>query len=99
MSATDADWTRHPGNTAKFAEAKAEDLAGVARLDWSPTTGVTVGGSIYYGGSGQDIGVDATTEMYQAHLDVQRQGLSFRALVVQAQVDDVAELIVDHPGR
>ena len=80
------------GGRQKGSEALAEDLAGVLRVDVEPTTGLSIGGSMYYGDSGQDLDIGLTTEIYEAHVDYRWKGLSFRALGVVAQLDDVAEL-------
>ena len=69
------------------AEAMAEDLAYVGRLDYSPTQlpGVTVGGSAYLGKSGQNQlfngqKADVMTELYEAHLQWKYHGWEFRTL-------------------
>ncbi len=43
------------GGRQKGAQAKAEDFALVGRLDWRPVPGVLVGGSAYFGDSGQGL--------------------------------------------
>lgn len=88
------------GGRQKGSKAKAEDFAGVVRLDWHAAPGVLVGGSVYSGNAGHDLGVGAMTTITEAHIDVRRRGLQFRALAVQAEVDDVADLnrILAAPG-
>jgi len=49
---SDSSWIR--GGRTKGSEVKSEDLAYVASLDVFPLAGLMVGGSYYYGGSGQD---------------------------------------------
>ncbi len=86
------------GGRQKGAEATAEDLAWVGRLDFTGVPGLLVGGSAYVGGSGQDlvtaagqdIGLDTT--ILEGHLEWKWRGLEFRALGVQAELDDVADL-------
>lgn len=86
------------GGRQKGARAKAEDFAFVGRLDWSPAPGVLVGGSAYAGDSGQDVrtpageDVGVGTTMLEGHLEWRYRGLEFRALGVQAELDDVADL-------
>lgn len=47
-----SSWIR--GGRTKGSEVRSEDLAYVAALDVFPLEGLMVGGSYYYGGSGQD---------------------------------------------
>lgn len=75
------------------SEAVAEDLAGVARLDWNGVPGLMLGVSGYQGDSGQTLsGVDLDTTIYEGHVDWNWRGLSVRGLVAQAELDDVAAL-------
>lgn len=82
----------------KGAEAKAEDIAWVGRLDWAAAPGLTLGASAYLGDSGQDLAtpngesVSAGLEIFDLHADWRYQGLQARGLWVQADVDDVALL-------
>lgn len=86
------------GGRQKGAQADAEDFAWVGRLDYTGVPGLIVGGSAYIGGSGQGITtptgevLDVGTDIFEAHLDWRWRGLEFRALAVQAELDDVAEL-------
>lgn len=75
----------------KGSEALAEDLAAVLRVDWTVLPGVVAGGSVYSGDSGQDLDVDLSTEIYEAHLDVRRGPLMVRVLGTVAELGDVAE--------
>ena len=82
------------GGRQRGSKAKAEDLAVVARLDWTDTPGVTVGGSVYMGNSGQandDLGSTATS-IYELHAEAQWRGVWARALGAWATVDDVARI-------
>jgi hypothetical protein len=79
-------------------ESKADDIAWVGRLDYSGLPGLLLGGSAYAGDSGQDLRSDSGrklavgTRMIEGHLEWKWRGLEFRALGVQATLDDVAEL-------
>ena len=80
------------GGRQKGAEAISDDFAGVVRLDYEATTGLTVGGSIYSGDSGQDVGVSADTTIWEGHVDYRSGGWSVQGLYTQASVDNAAEL-------
>ena len=79
------------------ARAVAEDLAGVVRLEYE-RSGVSGGGSVFFGntsqgavdGSGQPFG--AFTTLAEGHVQVHRRGVTVRALVAGAQVDDAAAI-------
>ena len=79
-------------------ESKADDIGWVGRLDYSGLPGLLLGGSAYVGDSGQDLRSDAGrklavgTRMIEGHLEWKWRGLEFRALGVQADLDDVAAL-------
>jgi len=79
-------------------ETKAEDLAWVGRLDYTGLPGFLLGGSVYTGDSGQGIETDAGDEfgvgttIFEGHLEWRWRGLELRALVAQADLDDVADL-------
>ncbi len=79
----------------KGAQAYAEDLAFVGRLDYTPTAlpGLTVGGSAYLGNSGQNQlfanqQVDVFTQLYEAHVQWKYRGLEFRTLGSWGHIDD-----------
>ena len=80
------------GGRQKGSKAIAEDFAWVGRLDWTITTGLTLGGSAYYGNSGQDLEIDLNTQIYDVHLDWAWRGLDFKALAVIVNLDDVEAL-------
>jgi hypothetical protein len=89
------------GGRQKGNQAKAEDFAWVGRLDFTGVPGLLVGGSAYIGDSGQDLvttgpsagrDIAVGTEIIEGHLEWRWQGLEFRALGVQASLDDVADL-------
>ncbi|HEV8583073.1 MAG TPA: hypothetical protein VGX68_28740 [Thermoanaerobaculia bacterium] len=79
------------------SEASAEDLAWVGRLDYTGLPGFLVGGSVYTGKSGQELEagdreLGVGTTIFEGHLEWRWRGLELRALGVQADLDDVAEL-------
>ena len=81
------------GGRQKGAQAKAEDFALVGRLDWRPVPGVLVGGSAYYGDSGQGLrGLDVGTRILEAHAEWRWQGLEVRGLLARAELDEVGAL-------
>lgn len=80
------------GGRQKGSKALADDFSAVVRADWEASPGLTVGGSIYYGDSGQDLDVDVSTEIYEVHFDYRHKGLTLRGLYTRASLDDVAEL-------
>ena len=86
------------GGRQNGTEALAEDFSWVGRLDFTGVPGLLVGGSAYIGDSGQDLtttrGEDLAvgTTILEGHLEWKWRGLEFRALGVQAELDDVADL-------
>lgn len=86
------------GGRQNGAQASAEDWAWVGRLDFTGVPGLTVGGSAYVGSAGQGIEtpagrtVDVGTQILEGHLEWRWRGLELRALGVQADLDDVAQL-------
>jgi hypothetical protein len=77
--------------------SRAEDLAGVFRLDWTPLDGALVGGSIYGGGidqsreftrNGVDYEMDdATLLLWELHAQYRWKGLELRGLYAQTHLD------------
>lgn len=89
------------GGRQKGNQAKAEDFAWVGRLDFTGVPGLLVGGSAYIGDSGQDLktaggssigSIGVGTQIVEGHLDWRWRGLELRAMAVQAELDDVADL-------
>lgn len=86
------------GGRQKGNQAKAEDFAWVGRLDYTGVPGLLVGASAYVGGSGQDLktsggdSIGVGTQIVEGHLDWRWRGLELRAMAVQAELDDVADL-------
>lgn len=76
----------------KGSKAKAEDFSIVARTDVEVAPAITVGGSVYAGNQGQDVGADANLVLAEAHIMARKAGLTFNALVVGSQLDDADEL-------
>lgn len=85
------------GGRQKGSGALAEDLGVAARVDWVGTLGLSVGGSGYYGGTGQGRELDGevvhgAVTIWDLHADYEVAGLDLRALVASARVGDVAAL-------
>jgi len=83
------------GGRQKGAQALAEDLAFVGRVDYTPEAlpGVSVGGSAYLGNSGQNQDfagqqADVFTQLYEAHVQWKYRGLEFRTLGSWGHIDD-----------
>lgn len=98
LTPTNLRGARSSGN-----RSRAEDLAGVLRVDWTPPFAegaLMIGGSVYHGGidqqrdypayAGADPDPDLT--MWEAHAQLRRWGLELRALVAQAFVSDAGNL-------
>ena len=86
------------GGRQNGGQALAEDFAWVGRLDYTGVPGLLVGGSAYVGSAGQDLrtaggrSVDVGVQIFEGHAEVRWHGLQARALVVQADLDDVTDL-------
>jgi len=81
------------------SQATAEDFGYVVRMDYAPNSlpGVSVGGSVYAGNSGQDQSfggqkADVFTQLYEGHLQWKYRGLEFRTLGSWGHIDD-AEIL------
>jgi len=87
----------HEGS-AEGSNAKANDFAAVARLDYTPVPGLLVGASGYRGNTGQDLKtaegqrIAVGTSLFEGHLEWKWRGLELRGLAVQATLGDVAAL-------
>jgi hypothetical protein len=74
--------------------AKAEDFAGVARIDWRPFEGTAFGASYYSGDSAQDKVApgfgefDANVTLTEAHVDSNVRGIRARALWTEGRLGD-----------
>ena len=88
----------------KGSKSMANDWAFVARLDWIPTDGLLLGGSVWTGASGQNqtltnpsTGIkyrlgDVWTTIWELHVQFDWQGLHTRALYTQSHVGDARQL-------
>lgn len=82
------------GGRQKVAEAKAEDLAVVARLELVGVPGVRVGGSFYQGGADQDPEGDLDVDVTLWDLDATARFGAFeaRGIYVMATIDGTDDL-------
>jgi len=84
--------------SAEGSNAKADDLAGVARLDWTARPGLVAGFSVYHGGAGQGLATDegrrlhVATTLAEAHAEWRYRGIEARAIGVRVSIADVAAL-------
>ena len=97
FKASDNRGLRVKGNRARF-----DDIAFVGRLEYDPIPGLKIGGSMFYGNTGQDEEVNGQTidglfRMYEVDAQFQYAGLDLRALSVWTKLDD-AELINQNNG-
>ena len=76
------------------AEAIANDVAFVGRLDFEPLAGLGVGASYFQGDSGQDQPgfPRARTQLWELHAQYRNGPLHLRTLYTQAGIGDSAEL-------
>lgn len=84
--------------------ARAEDLAGVLRVDWTPFEGALVGGSIYGGGIDQSRSFtnsttsqtfeldDASLLLWELHTQYRWQGLELRGLYARTHLDGAGKI-------
>jgi hypothetical protein len=85
------------GGRQKGAQALAEDLGVAARLDYTGTPGLTLGGSAYYGQTGQGrtlngAEVDGDVVIWDLHADYRARGWELRGLVAGARLGDAVRL-------
>ena len=92
---------RQSGDRALF-----EDMAWTARLDYAPIPGLQVGGSVFWGNTGQDQlfagkKIDANLTLFEFHGQYQYRGLQLRALFAQGHIGDAdvlsAALVANGP--
>ncbi|NJD69234.1 MAG: hypothetical protein FIA90_11405 [candidate division NC10 bacterium] len=86
---------RQSGNRALF-----EDVAWTGRLDYSPIPGALVGGSFFWGTTGQDQlfagkKINPNFTLFEFHGQYQYRGLHLRALYAQGNLSDAAVLSAD----
>jgi hypothetical protein len=75
--------------------SRAEDLAGILRVDWAPFEGAEIGGSFYGGGIDQgrsQFDDDASFLLWELHAQYRWQGLELRGLYAQAHLDGAADI-------
>lgn len=78
--------------------ALAEHLAFVGKLDWQATDSLLIGGSAYYGNSGQNqtvMGIDipdTPTTIWEAHAQYRSHGFHARGLFTMTHLGDAREL-------
>lgn len=91
------------GGRQRGARAESDDWSLVSRVDYVGVPGLTIGGSVSYGDSGQD-NLDDTpatsggpfavpamrTTILEAHIDYRTGPWQFRTLIAQAKVQDAA---------
>ena len=90
------------GGRQDGSEALANDFAFVGRVDVDVVQGMTVGGSVYTGQSGQEQTSDASgtkrnvpdaqTTIYELHAQYKGNGASLRALWTEAFIDEAGRL-------
>jgi hypothetical protein len=85
------------GGRQKGNRVAADDFAGVGRLDWVEFPSLTLGGSVYFGPTGQDgfKGADPIPRMdtfiWELHSEYQAGPFSLRALYSSASLADTGE--------
>ena len=86
------------GGRQKGNRTLAEDIAIVARLDYSPTSNFILGASVYTGDSGQNQEIDAVelpdsrTTIWELHSIYRYAGLEARGLFAMSHLGDAGEL-------
>ena len=86
------------GGRQKGNRTLAEDVAFVARLDYSPTPNFMLGASVYTGDSGQNQEIDAVelpdsrTTIWELHSIYRYAGLEARGLFAMSHLGDTGEL-------
>ncbi|WP_239993145.1 hypothetical protein [Candidatus Methylomirabilis limnetica] len=88
FSKSDIRSSRQNGNRALF-----EDFAWTTRLDYTPMPGLLLGGSVFWGDTGQDQlfagkEIAANLRLYEFHGQYQYRGLQLRALFAQGHISD-----------
>ncbi|HKO21135.1 MAG TPA: hypothetical protein VJX91_00645 [Candidatus Eisenbacteria bacterium] len=82
------------------AEAAAEDLAGVARLEYATKNGLNLGGSVYYGGADQGDSTlgDISVTIVNADARYRRAGLDLKGIAYHTNIGG-ADVVSDALGR
>ncbi len=94
---TDAEGLR--GGRQSGSVALAEDFGYTGKLEYAGLPGTIIGGSFYYGNSGQgardSLGtINAATSLLSAHVEFAYKGLEFRALAAQTHLDQAGRVSV-----
>jgi hypothetical protein len=92
------------GGRSKGDRSKAEDLAGVARLEYATTAGLSLGLSGYYGGADQSTSGAFDVEVGMAVIDARfrKAGFDLRGLLARVRVigaEDAAALSGQNIGK
>ncbi len=104
FTSADIRGARQQGNRAFL-----EDLAWTGRLDYSPIPGLQVGGSFFWGDTGQDQLFETSTDpkvskkkkvnpnltLFEAHAQYEYRGLWLRTLYAQGNISDARALSID----
>jgi hypothetical protein len=85
------------GGRQKGSKAIAENFSAVARVDYTGTPGLMIGGSLYTGDQGHNRKlegreVDINTTIWEAHIKYQARGFDLQALTAQASVPNASDL-------
>jgi hypothetical protein len=80
------------GSRQRGSQAKADDLAFVARLDFHPFEGTILGASAYTGNSGQENMFGGRVTLAEVHADAKFRGFELRALAATGSIDDAAAI-------
>lgn len=97
MNGFDSDFTLESSGLRngrqKGSQASADDLAAILRLDYTGCENFWLGGSVYFGDSGQESNIsDFSTLVYELHAQFNSGPWIARALYAAANVDDAALL-------
>jgi hypothetical protein len=102
LNATDFDDKGIRGGRQEANQAIWEDIGGVVGADYTRVADgwtASLGGSAYYGGADQSLLADSTgvpvdvkNQVYEAHAELRRGGLTARALVAASRIDNAEAL-------
>jgi hypothetical protein len=94
FEASGFDSTGLRGGRQNGARAVAEHLAFVGSVDWMPWEPLTLGGSVFYGNTGQNQpGIpDAPLHLWEVHAQLEAWGLHLRTLFTMAHLGEAGEL-------
>jgi len=86
------------GGRQQGSQSLVHDWSGVARLDWKGESGLTLGGSVFGGGSGQGDTTSAgrtftgLVTLFEGHAEYRASGLWLRGLYAHGHVGDAAAI-------